>query len=322
MALAPATALGQSDKRPAPLPLAQSLHGAAKDAYTTATALFKLGDFTMAEAKYKEAYDLEKDPRLVFDMAVCERGLHHYARMAALLRRFKDEAAANISDEDRGKVDDALAAIPKYIGQVTVSVDGAGASVTVDGEAAGVTPLAAPVSLDPGKHTVVVRKEGYVTVERPISVAAGESTTLTIGLLAQGSPQGSGKAPAATGVAAEPSPAPQEGAGGLGWRVLTLGGAGLAGVGVVVGTITGVVALSDATTFKNSCQGMLCPTSADHDKQSALSLGTVSTVAFVVAGVGATAFVVGLLGGRGSKQEAASIAPWIGPGSAGLSGSF
>jgi hypothetical protein len=319
-ALVPATAFAQSDKRSAPVPLAQSLHGAAKDAYTTATALFKLGDFTMAEAKYKEAYDLEKDPRLVFDMAVCERGLHHYARMAALLRRFKEEAGASMSDEDRGKVDDALAAIPKYIGQVTVSVDSAGASVSVDGETVGVTPLAAAVALDPGKHTVVVRKEGYVAVERPISVAAGEATTLTIGLLADASHQG--PAALATGAAAGPSPAPQREGGGSGWRVLTLGGAGLAGAGVVVGAITGVMALSDASTFKNSCQGMLCPTSADHDKQSALSLGTVSTVAFVVAGVGATAFVVGLLGGHGQKQETASIAPWIGPGSAGLSGSF
>jgi hypothetical protein len=82
------------------------------------------------------------------------------------------------------------------------------------------------------------------------------------------------------------------------------------------------MALSDASTFKNSCQGMLCPTSADHDKQSAQSLGTVSTVAFVVAGVGATAFVVGLLGGRGPKQETVSVAPWIGPGGAGVGGAF
>jgi hypothetical protein len=318
-ALLPATALAQTTARPAPPPLAEALHGAAKNAYTAAAALFKQGDYAGAEGKYKEAYDLEKDPRLVFDMAVCERGLHHYARMAALLRRFKAEAAANMSDEDREKVDAALAAIPKYIGSVTVSVDSFGATVTVDGESVGVTPLGAPVWLDPGKHTVVVIREGYVTVERPISVIAGESTTLAIGLLADTGHQ----APVATTGATAAPVAPPKGAGaGSGWRVLMLAGAGVAGAGVVAGGITGAMALSEASTFKNSCQGMLCPTSADHDKQSALSLGTVSTVAFVVAGVGATAFVVGLLGGQRPKQETVSFAPWIAPGAAGVAGSF
>jgi hypothetical protein len=98
-------------------PLAQSLHGPARDAYTAASRLFKEADFPAAEAKYSEAYDLSKDPRLVFDMGICEKELHHYARMAELLRRYEEEAGASLSDEDRQRADEALAAVPKYIGR-------------------------------------------------------------------------------------------------------------------------------------------------------------------------------------------------------------
>jgi hypothetical protein len=307
------------------IPLAQSLQGAAKDAYTAATQLFKGGDFQGAEAKYTQAYDLSKDPRLVFDMAVCEKELHHYARTGVLLRRYEQEAGASLSDEDRKRTDDALAALPRYVGTVTVSVDAAGAAVAVDGEAAGTTPLALPLSLDPGKHVVIVRKDGYETVERPISVSAGVASTLTVGLLAQGTQgaAGDGAHPAGGPLPAEPPPAKT---GGLRWTPLAYAGVGLAAAGLVVGGVTGGLSLAQVGSVKGKCSGTLCPTGVDGDLQSARTLGTVSTVAFVAAGVGAVAGAVGLF--AWPRREVAvgaariSVEPWLGPRSAGVTGAF
>jgi hypothetical protein len=70
----PARAQGSAQNRE--LPLSQVLQGAAKNAYDVASLLYKQGDFAGAEAKYSQAYDLSKDPRLVFNMAACERGRH------------------------------------------------------------------------------------------------------------------------------------------------------------------------------------------------------------------------------------------------------
>jgi hypothetical protein len=307
-------------------PLAQSLQGAAKDAYTAAAQLYKQGDFQGAEAKYTQAYDLSKDPRLVFDMAVCEKELHHYARMGVLLRRFAQEAGSGLSDEDRRRTDDALAALPRYVGTVTVSVDTTGAAVDVDGESVGATPLAAPLSLDPGKHVVVVSKDGYETVERPISVSAGAATTLTIGLLALRA-QGSAPSDAArSSGGALPTEPPPVKAGGLRWTPLAYAGVGLAAVGVVVGGVTGGLSLAKIGSVKDKCNGTLCPPTVDGDLQSARTLGTVSTVAFIAAGVGAVAGAVGLFAWPRHEvtvgAATVSVAPWVGPGTAGVAGVF
>jgi hypothetical protein len=320
--LRPTDAAAQTGEARRATPLAQSLQGPAKDAYTAAAQLFKEGDFQGAEAKYTQAYDLSKDPRLVFDMAVCEKELHHYARTGVLLRRYEQEAGAGLSDEERKRTEDALAALPKYVGTVTVSVDAAGAAVAVDGETAGTTPLPSPLTLDPGKHVVVVRKDGYETVERPISVSAGVASTLTIGLLAQGA-AGDAAHPSSGPLPSEPPPAKT---GGLRWTPLAYAGAGLAAAGLVVGGVTGGLALAQVGSVKGKCSGTLCPTSVDGDLQSARTLGTVSTVAFVAAGVGAVAAVVGLFAWprREVTVGAArvSVEPWVGPGSAGVAGAF
>jgi hypothetical protein len=316
-------------------PLAQSLHGAARDAYTTASRRFKEGDFPGAEAKYSEAYDLSKDPRLVFDMGICEKELHHYARMAQLLQRYEQEAGPSLSDEDRKRTDEALAAVPRYIGMVTIVVDTAGATVTVDGEPAGQAP-AVSVSLDPGKHTVVVTKDGYESVERPISVSPGVASTLTIGLLASGGNgtsagegQTQGQGPSRAGSQELRQSVPDAKPSALQWNALAYAGVGLAGAGLVVGGVTGGLALARVGSARSQCPAMVamvCPLGIDSDVRAAQTFGTVSTIAFVAAGVGAAAGAVGLFVWPRREQAATharmDVAPWVGLGTAGVAGTF
>jgi hypothetical protein len=73
MAMALVVVPGVASARPpeaADVPLAQTLQGPAKDAYSSAGPLFNNGDFAGAFTKYRAAYDLAKDPRLLYDMAL------------------------------------------------------------------------------------------------------------------------------------------------------------------------------------------------------------------------------------------------------------
>jgi hypothetical protein len=301
-------------------PLAQSLKGDAKDAYSAASVLYKQGDFGGAETKYRQAYDLSKDPRLIFNMAACERGLHAYARMQVLLERYKQEAGANISAEDKKIVDEALAALPKFVGTVVVNVNVEGAAVTVDGEAVGSTPLATPIVLDAGRHTVVVRKDGYENVERPIEVSAGTPISLAVTLVVQVSP-----ATATTGDQVPPAPPPEAPPAGRQWSPWVYAGFGLAGVGVVVGSVSGGLAISKSSSVSGQCEGLRCPTSIDGDLHSGRTLATVSTVSFIAAGVGAVGGVVALLLSphrEKTPQAGVLVKPWIGVSSAGVGGAF
>jgi hypothetical protein len=102
-------------------------------------------------------------------------------------------------------------------------------------------------------------------------------------------------------------------------------GFGLAGAGVVVGSVTGALALGKGSTVRGQCEGLRCPTSIDGDLQSGRTLATVSTVSFIATGVGAVGGVVALL--VAPRRESAAltgvaVTPWVGLGSAGVRGSF
>jgi hypothetical protein len=163
-------------------PLDDTLQGAAKDAYTSAKILFNNNDFEGAGTKYGQAYDLSKDPRLLFNLAICEKNLRHYARTQSLLQQYEHEMGARITADDRSTVDAALAAIKNLVGTVTVAVSEPGAAVLVDGQAVGTAPLAAPLLLDLGTHAVRVKKEGFSTSEQTVVVSGGNETAIAVTL--------------------------------------------------------------------------------------------------------------------------------------------
>jgi hypothetical protein len=102
-------------------------------------------------------------------------------------------------------------------------------------------------------------------------------------------------------------------------------GGGVAALGIGVGAVTGLMAMSKASSVKDACNGTTCPRSIDGDLSSGRTMGNISTIAFAVGGAGLATMVVGLVIG-GHKESpptsTARVSPWIGLGSAGVIGSF
>jgi hypothetical protein len=165
--------------------LSDSLAGPARDAFTSAEVLMNNSDFGGALAKYEQAYEASKDPRLLFNMAICARNLKEYARMQGLLTRYEREAAAKMSADERANVEAALSAIRNLVGTVRVTASQEGASVTVDGRDRGLTPLAEPIVLDLGEHKVTVSKAGFKAFEQPALVQGGAEMVVAATLVAE-----------------------------------------------------------------------------------------------------------------------------------------
>jgi hypothetical protein len=97
----------------------------------------------------------------------------------------------------------------------------------------------------------------------------------------------------------------------------------VAGAGVLIGSVTGGVALSKAGTVKAQCPTMSCSSGLAGDIAASTTLGNVSTAMFVIGGVGAAAAVAGFVLSPSAKPAAArAITPWIGPAGGGVSGRF
>jgi hypothetical protein len=102
---------------------------------------------------------------------------------------------------------------------------------------------------------------------------------------------------------------------------------GVGALGVVVGGVTGAVAASHASAAESACPRKACVRGSEGESSldSARTFGTVSTIAFVVGGVGIAAGAVFYILSRQPRTDRAHgivVTPAIGLGSAGLEGSF
>jgi hypothetical protein len=97
---------------------------------------------------------------------------------------------------------------------------------------------------------------------------------------------------------------------------------GVGGAGLVVGGITGILAMGKHSTLSGECTST-CPPSAQSDLDSYHTMGTISTVGFIVAGVGAAAGVILLVTQpKTTATTGLRIVPTVGLGSLGAAGSF
>jgi hypothetical protein len=208
--------------------------------------------------------------------------------------------------------------------------------VDIDGSAIPAEVLGQPRKLDPGHH-VITAKAGTAEGKQEIDVAENDTKDVTVELPAQSA------APAdATTEQPTPPETPVESSSG-GNKLMIWGGFGLAGAGIIAGSVTGLLAISKANSIKSNsgaCQntsgGTECNASENGDLSSGKTMATVSTISFIVAGVGAAVGVTGFFVGGGSSAPSAkpadapasdqtskaTVIPWIGLGSAGVSGTF
>lgn len=163
-------------------PLAESLTGDAKAAYDAGKVLYGDGDFAGAVIKFQQAYELAGDPRLLWNVLVCEKNLRHYARVEALLGTYLKAAGPGLADADRAEAEGLLAAIAPFIASVTLSVNQPDATVFVDGQEVARSPLAAPLRVDMGSRQLRVTKPGFKPFELTRVFAGGTENTVNVTL--------------------------------------------------------------------------------------------------------------------------------------------
>jgi hypothetical protein len=179
----PATA-SPAPETSGPAPLADSLTGSAKEAYDAGKQLYRAGDFTGALLQFERAYDLSSDARLLWNVAICEKNLHHYARARKVLERYQIEAGPQLTEQNRKDAKDLSAALSKFISTLRISVSERGASVFIDGDLVGKSPLPEPLLVDMGSRRIRVVKKGFVDFEERRVLLGETDTELDIKLTA------------------------------------------------------------------------------------------------------------------------------------------
>jgi hypothetical protein len=208
------------------------------------------------------------------------------------------------------------------LGAVTVGLDGAVLTTSLDGRS---------TMLDPGPHTLRFEASGMQTVEKQIIVREGEKDRKVSVVLKSAAPPSPPPAPLVVPPPApEPTPPVQAVSSGSWNRRKTLAiVTGAVGVGgVALGSVFGLLARSDWSSSESLCSPGACPTpsaraQAVDDQQSASTKAVVSTVGFGVrAAAIAGAVVLWVTAPSARKAEVVpgggvGVWPLLGPGHAG-----
>lgn len=183
----------------APPPLAESLTGDAKDAYEAGRRLFGISDFAGAATKFRYAYELTHEVRLLWNVAACERALLHYAKAHDLLEEYSRLGAGTLPEKNLTEAAESRAALRELYSLVRLTGAPAGARVVLDGVEVGVAPLPAPLAVNLGLHTVRVTANGYQPYEKPLDVPGKTDLDLEVRLEPLAVSSAVAKAPEARG---------------------------------------------------------------------------------------------------------------------------
>jgi hypothetical protein len=175
--------------------------------------------------------------------------------------------------------------------RVRLRPEGQTADVTIDDAAVPTDALATGRRVNPGHH-VIIAKAGDQQKQEVADLAEKDNKEVTIDF-APPPPEApvvatTTKDPA-TGTAAEPAPTKRK------TSPLVYIGFGLAGAGLIAGTIGGIETLSMRSSLDTGCRDFQCPPGSYDDLDGARTWATVSTIGFVAAGVGGVIGVIGLV---------------------------
>jgi hypothetical protein len=178
-AAAPATAPTAPHPSPKVRSLAETLPKEAKSEYDDAFVLVRNGDFKGALAKFDSAYAKFSDPRLLWNMATCEKNLQHYGKSLTLVRRYIEEGKSLLTPtdvQDAAAIEDGLASLTTTLKLV---VKTPAAKVSIDGEP---VDASKPILVNVGEHTVTAKKDDFVDFLSKVSGPGKSSIEVVIEL--------------------------------------------------------------------------------------------------------------------------------------------
>lgn len=199
---------------------------------------------------------------------------------------------------------------------VSVTMDGTPPVDHLDGTA---------LPVDPGSHVFTFSVQGQPPVTRTLLIVEGEKDRREVVDLAGGAASPPSSPSTSSPSAPAPAPLPESPTrargGGLGTqRVLALVAAAIGVAGVGVGTAFGLVAMSKKSDAQSACPNLCANQDGVNAWSAAVTDANVSTVAFIVGGVGLAGAAVLWLTAPSAASAGARIG--LGPGTLRLQGTW
>jgi hypothetical protein len=144
----------------------------ARARFKEGVEFYDKGDFEQARLSFLQAYALKKHPAVLLNLAWSCLKSGHALEADRYFKQFLAEGK-DITDKQRSDANDGLTQTRARLGRIEVAA-AAGTEVTVDGERVGTAPLAEPVVVEIGAHTIKFKATDGTIDTQSITVMGGE----------------------------------------------------------------------------------------------------------------------------------------------------
>lgn len=307
-----------------------STRAAARDLGNEGVQAYQGGDYQTATDRLERAYDVLRAPSLALWSA---RALEKVGKLVEASERYleatrlPEDSGGDPTVQEKAKQEAAaerkelLPRIPKLVVEVE-GVEARRVELTIAGESVKSALIGTPRPTNPGQVEVIGRV-GTAVAKQVVTLTEGERESVLLSFdpstlpseMDDESAQTDAAAPTATTLATpEDQPASGSWQRTAGWI-----GIGLGAAGVVVGGVTAGILVAKQGDL--DCPDNACPASQEDAMASYNDLRPVSSAAFIAGGILAAAGVTLLLTAP-SAEQSASITPYVGWASAGVTGTF
>lgn len=290
------------------------------------------GRYDVALERFQRAYETAKIPRLAVWIGKAQAKLGHLVAANEMFRQAinlekNDLWVGTAQQEAQREAKQELSALQPRIPRLTVRVAGATAhdvALRIDDVEVPSTLIGLARLADPGQRTIVGRV-GEAELRETVTLAEGEMKEILLTF--------PNRAPTTDSADAQPSQTSPSRVSDMtsksdtphsrgraqrtwGWVSLGVGAAG-----AVFGATTGIMVVAKHGQLSSDCPNHRCEPANWTASNSFNTLRNLTTIGFVVAGVGAaTGLTLLLTSPKSESKPAASL--WLSPASAGFKGTF
>lgn len=178
-----APALAQkAPAKPVAAAKAPSATAQAKPHLAAAAKAAKAKDWGAAAKEFEAAYALDPQPGTLEQLAQAHATAGDHVAAYGDYERLLATDAKKLTKKQRTAAENALATLAKGTATIAVGTNETGADVALDGASVGVSPLAAPLRVEPGKHRLEAKKEGFEPAAKEVEAAGGGSYDVELAL--------------------------------------------------------------------------------------------------------------------------------------------
>ena len=146
--------------------------------FSKGVELYDENDFAGALVEFKRAYQLAADYHVFFNIAQAAYQVQNYAGALDAFQRYLNDGGANIAKDRRQFCEKEVVKLKGRVAKVELVVNVPGATVSVDDEEVGTTPLAEPLTVSQGKRKITVSLKDHVPETRTLELSGGDSQRL------------------------------------------------------------------------------------------------------------------------------------------------